>query len=48
MATYEWENCPYCGKQVSDVRIGAASDTTIGDGLGECHTLRRCIQNRQN
>ena len=36
MGTYEWENCPYCGKRISNVRIGVASDTTIGQGLAKC------------
>lgn len=36
MGTYEWENCPYCGKQISDIRIGLASDTTIGPELSGC------------
>lgn len=36
MGTYEWENCPHCGRQLSDVRIGVASDTTIGQRVGKC------------
>ena len=36
MGTYEWENCPYCGKRISDVRMGLASDTTIGPELAKC------------
>ena len=36
MGTYEWENCPHCGKRISDVRIGLASDTTIGPELAKC------------
>ena len=36
MGTYEWENCPYCGKRISDVRIGLASDTTIGAEFAKC------------
>lgn len=36
MGYYEWNVCPYCGKRISDVRIGAASDTTIGPGVMKC------------
>jgi len=36
MATYEWETCPYCHKSVGDVRIGLASNTTIGREFMEC------------
>ena len=36
MGTYEWETCPHCGKRVSDVRRGIASDTTIGQDVATC------------
>jgi glutaredoxin len=36
MGTYEWENCPYCKKRISDVRIGLASATTIGPEHAKC------------
>lgn len=36
MGTYEWENCPYCGKRIGDARIGVASDTTIGQEIAKC------------
>lgn len=36
MATYEWETCPYCHKRIGNVRVGLASNTTIGPKLMAC------------